>query len=143
MNQFQQFIICANFVKQVCADEKESRKDLYIKATSYAGQLKARRSQMLKEQEFHLTTKKGQAGPETVPALPAPAGPASGANIKVESGKESESESTSRSGSREKSLTKGGGDRDKGTPDRKGRKERESKERSRERSSKVITFYYY
>ncbi len=33
---------------QVCADEKESRKDLYIKATSYSGQLKARKSSMLK-----------------------------------------------------------------------------------------------
>ncbi len=39
---------------QVCTDEKENRKDLYIKATSYSGQLKARKSQMLKEHEFHL-----------------------------------------------------------------------------------------
>ena len=47
------------FVKtiQVCADEKEQRKDLYIKATSYSGQLKARKSKMLKENEFHVTKK--------------------------------------------------------------------------------------
>ena len=42
---------------QVCADEKDQRKDLYIKATSYSGQLKARKSKMLKENEFHVTKK--------------------------------------------------------------------------------------
>ena len=41
----------------MCADEKEQRKDLYIKATSYSGQLKARKSKMLKESEFHVTKK--------------------------------------------------------------------------------------
>ena len=102
---------------------------------------------MLKEQEFHLTSKKGSTtnsgSGDSVVSLPAPVGPASGSNLKTES----ESESKSRSVSREKSLTKS--DREKDTPDRKARKERdrESKERSREdRSSKVQInklFYLY
>ena len=33
------------FCPKVCADEKEQRKDLYVIATSYLGQLKARKSQ--------------------------------------------------------------------------------------------------
>ena len=120
---------------QVCADEKESRKDLYIKATSYSGQLKARKSQMLKEHDFHLTTKKGAAPSATGDAatsIPVSGSPASVSNIKSES-----DESKSRSASREKSLTKS--DREK-SPDRIARKsrDRDSKEKS-DRSSKVTT----
>merc|ERR1719411_1960780 len=51
-------------IDKVCADEKEQRKDLYIKATSYSGQLKARKSKMLKENEF-LVTKKAPPTSET------------------------------------------------------------------------------
>ena len=36
---------CITFVLKVCTDEKEQRKDLYVIATSYLGQLKARKSQ--------------------------------------------------------------------------------------------------
>jgi THO complex subunit 2 len=48
---------------QVCADEKEKRKDLFIVATSYMGQLKARKPQLIKENEFHMA-KKGSANGE-------------------------------------------------------------------------------
>merc|ERR1719468_742983 len=40
-------------IEKVCNDEKESRKDLYIKAMSYSGQLKARKHMVMKEHEFH------------------------------------------------------------------------------------------
>ena len=36
---------CITFAFKVCTDEKEQRKDLYVIATSYLGQLKARKSQ--------------------------------------------------------------------------------------------------
>ncbi|CAB4067489.1 THOC2 [Lepeophtheirus salmonis] len=52
-------------IEKVCADEKEHRKDLYIKATSYSGQLKARKSSMLKEHEFHVVKKQGGAATTT------------------------------------------------------------------------------
>ena len=39
----------------MCAEEKEARKDLYIKAMSYSGQLKIRKSSMTPENEFHKT----------------------------------------------------------------------------------------
>merc|ERR1711936_1173685 len=48
-------VVIEKRIDKVCADEKEQRKDLYIKATSYSGQLKARKSKMLKENEFHVT----------------------------------------------------------------------------------------
>merc|ERR1711881_184968 len=47
-------VVIEKRIDKVCADEKEQRKDLYIKATSYSGQLKARKSKMLKENEFHV-----------------------------------------------------------------------------------------
>ncbi len=47
------------FIK-VCAEEKDQRKDLYVMATSYMGQLKSRKPTMMKEHEFHLA-KKGAA----------------------------------------------------------------------------------
>merc|ERR1711981_1030042 len=40
-------------IEKVCTDEKESRKDLYIKAMSYSGQLKARKHLVMREHEFH------------------------------------------------------------------------------------------
>ena len=40
-------------IEKVCNDEKESRKDLYIKAMSYSGQLRNRKNSVLKEHEFH------------------------------------------------------------------------------------------
>ena len=40
-------------IEKVCNEEKESRKDLYIKAMSYSGQLKNRKNSVLKEHEFH------------------------------------------------------------------------------------------
>merc|ERR1712241_284277 len=43
-------------IEKVCNDEKESRKDLYIKAMSYSGQLRNRKNSVLKEHEFHQVT---------------------------------------------------------------------------------------
>merc|ERR1712045_976228 len=40
-------------IEKVCEEEKESRKDLYIKAMSYSGQLKARKHLVMREHEFH------------------------------------------------------------------------------------------
>merc|ERR1719187_2015047 len=40
-------------IEKVCEEEKEKRKDLYIKARSYQGQLQAKKSKMMKEAEFH------------------------------------------------------------------------------------------
>ena len=47
-------------IDKVCSEEKEQRKDLYVMATSYMGQLKSRKPGMMKETEFHQT-KKGAA----------------------------------------------------------------------------------
>ena len=54
----------------MCAEEKEERKDLYIKAMSYSGQLKVRKSSMYKEHEFHKTkdTPKEVNGTAAAPA---------------------------------------------------------------------------
>merc|ERR1711997_1142364 len=48
-------------IEKVCNDEKESRKDLYIKAMSYSGQLRNRKNSVLKEHEFHQVGAKGEA----------------------------------------------------------------------------------
>merc|ERR1712223_961056 len=40
-------------IEKVCEEEKDSRKDLYIKAMSYSGQLKARKHLVMREHEFH------------------------------------------------------------------------------------------
>jgi len=111
-------------IEKVCADEKESRKDLYIKAMSYSGQLKARKHLVMKEYEFHqVALNKADADKNEVdtPALPAP----KKASKSVEKVADT---STSRSQSREKSLSRG--DRET-SEDRKARKERESKSRDR------------
>ncbi len=47
-------------IDKVCSEEKEQRKDLYVMATSYMGQLKSRKPTMMKEHEFHQA-KKGAA----------------------------------------------------------------------------------
>merc|ERR1711997_1351985 len=47
-------------IEKVCNDEKESRKDLYIKAMSYSGQLRNRKNSVLKEHEFHQVGAKGE-----------------------------------------------------------------------------------
>jgi len=39
-------------------EEKDKRQDLYILATSYSGQLKARCSKMIHEKDFHLVSEK-------------------------------------------------------------------------------------
>lgn len=41
-------------IEKVCEQEKNQRKDLYIIATSYKGQLKARKPNLMKEHDFHL-----------------------------------------------------------------------------------------
>jgi len=41
-------------VEKVCAEEKDQRADLYIKARSYHGKLTINKSRMVKENEFHL-----------------------------------------------------------------------------------------
>ena len=115
-------------IEKVCAEEKEQRKDLYIKATSYSGLLKARKSHMLKEHEFH------QAKPKpgevvTTSTSSSKLGAKTDANknsAKERISSSRERDSNSRSQSREKSLSK---------DDRKS-KERASREKSRDPKEK-------
>merc|ERR1712179_788812 len=64
-------------IDNVCTEEKEKRKDLYIKAMSYSGQLKTRKASMLKEQDFHIVKNKSGSSlrpvPDPSPASPSPA----------------------------------------------------------------------
>jgi len=59
-------------IGKVCEQEKEQRKDLYVIATSYKGQLKARKANFMKESDFHqVKTKAGtvvQNGGQDSPA---------------------------------------------------------------------------
>jgi len=41
-------------IEKVCEEEKEKRKDLYIKACSYRGKLQRCKGRMIKEQDFHI-----------------------------------------------------------------------------------------
>merc|ERR1712203_689572 len=54
-------------IEKVCEEEKESRKDLYIKAMSYSGQLKARRHLVMREHEFHQVAERVGELPEEPP----------------------------------------------------------------------------
>ncbi|CAB3360322.1 Hypothetical predicted protein [Cloeon dipterum] len=45
-------------IEKVRSEEKDKRQDLYILATSYSGQLKARSSKMIHEKDFHLVSEK-------------------------------------------------------------------------------------
>ncbi|XP_059482003.1 THO complex subunit 2 isoform X2 [Neocloeon triangulifer] len=45
-------------IEKVRNEEKDKRQDLYILATSYSGQLKARSSKMIHEKDFHLVSEK-------------------------------------------------------------------------------------
>jgi len=51
-------------IEKVCEQEKDQRKDLYIIATSYKGQLKAKKPGLMKENDFHLV--KAKPGTATV-----------------------------------------------------------------------------
>lgn len=123
-------------IEKVCADEKEQRKDLYIKAMSYSGQLKARRHLVMKEHEFHQVAEKKEDGetasstppPSTASSASAAAKKASKKEKETKEAKEPKESSSSRSQSREKSLSRS--EREK-SEDRKARKERESKSRDR------------
>ena len=135
-------------LQQVCADEKEQRKDLYIKATSYSGQLKARKSKMLKESEFHVT-KKAPPTSETKPATTKDVKESNSTNhekgttaagrtkISVAESSSTSRDSTSRSresASRERDSTRRSESRE---TDRKSReRDRASRERSRNESDK-------
>lgn len=111
-------------IEKVCSEEKESRKDLYIKAMSYSGQLKARKHLVMKEHEFHQVSKADVKEEETPPPK----------KIAANNAKAKESrDSTSRSQSREKSLSR---TERESSEDRKARKERESKSRDRTIASK-------
>ena len=135
----------------MCADEKEQRKDLYIKATSYSGQLKARKSKMLKESEFHVT-KKAPPTSETKPATAkdvklemnstneksSSASSTGRTKISVADNSSSSRDSTSRgreSASRERESSRRSESREN---DRKSReRDRASRERSRNESDKT------
>lgn len=118
-------VLMTNFIK-VCADEKEQRKDLYIIATSYMGQLKSRKSHMMKESDFHLSKSSKNTNinaPTTTNSTPEK-------SSKTISAKNSEGRSSKgRSESREKSISK---------DERRSKKDRESK--SRERSKVIRAF---
>ena len=43
-------------VEKVCEEEKDKRKDLYIKARSYQGKLSLCKPRMMKEENFHLVS---------------------------------------------------------------------------------------
>ena len=121
-------------IEKVCNDEKESRKDLYIKAMSYSGQLKARKHLVMKEHEFHQVnakpedkTKDEEAGPQKKVAI---SSSKKDASISRES---SVTDKDRRSKSREKSMSRS--ERET-SEDRKARKERESKSRDRSLGAK-------
>jgi THO complex subunit 2 len=43
-------------VEKVCEEEKDKRKDLYIRARSYQGKLSLCKPRMMKEENFHLVS---------------------------------------------------------------------------------------
>lgn len=43
---------------KVRSEEKDKRQDLYILATSYSGQLKAKSAKMIHEKDFHTVSEK-------------------------------------------------------------------------------------
>jgi hypothetical protein len=49
--------LCA-YVFQVREEEKNQRQDLFILATSYSGQLKAKSASMIRESDFHQVSDK-------------------------------------------------------------------------------------
>ena len=113
-------------------DEKEKRKDLYAMASSYLGQLKSKKPNMLKEHEFHITKKGATPTENTKKSMTA-------SKVSPKEDRRSESRddrSNSRSQSREKSAHRSV-DREK-SEDRKARKERESK--SKERSVSRVRY---
>jgi len=127
-------------IEKVCNDEKESRKDLYIKAMSYSGQLRNRKNSVLKEHEFHQVGAKGEelknAKDEEMVATtttnPKKVALTSAANkeTKEATNTSRDSSSRSRSQSHEKSLSRS--NRDSTSEDRKAAKgERESKSKDR------------
>ena len=104
-------------IDKVCAEEKEQRPDLYVMATSYMGQLKARKATMLKEADFHIS-KRSELKTTNTESSP---------STKKSTSKEREMTSSSstdqrhRSQSREKSVSS----------DRRSRRERESQSREK------------
>lgn len=122
-------------IEKVCNDEKESRKDLYIKAMSYSGQLRNRKNSVLKEHEFHQISGKVEektAKEEETPAANNQKKTATNAGSANKESKDASNsrDSTSRSQSREKSTSKS--NRESTSEDRKLEKEkRESKSRDR------------
>merc|ERR1719189_855122 len=130
-------------IEKVCNDEKESRKDLYIKAMSYSGQLRNRKNSVLKEHEFHQVGAKGEAEKNAkeeevnVAAASATTNNQKKVTLTTSANKETketsnsrDSNSRSRSQSHEKSLSRS--NRDSTSEDRKAAKgERESKSKDR------------
>ena len=125
-------------IEKVCNDEKESRKDLYIKAMSYSGQLRNRKNSVLKEHEFHQVGAKGEeknAKEEEVVAATnnqkkVASNSAANKDTKEADKTSRDSSSRSRSQSHEKSLSRS--NRDSTSEDRKsGKGERESKSKDR------------
>ena len=113
-------------IEKVCAQEKDERKDLYIKAMSYSGQLKAKKSSMLKEYEFHQTKdspkENGSVNKTSSTSVTAP---------KSDAKNSSRSSRDRESQSRERSVSK---------DDRKSR-ERSSRERSRDPKVSFLHFH--
>jgi len=127
-------------IEKVCAEEKEARKDLYIKAMSYSGQLKVRKSSMFKEHEFHKTkdTSKENGSASAKPAAPS-------AETTSPSAKKSKADSLARdsssrdreSKSRERSSSKTPAGEARRSRDRDLRQSRERSEDPKEKSSKT------
>merc|ERR1719357_908971 len=127
-------------IEKVCAEEKEARKDLYIKAMSYSGQLKVRKSSMFKEHEFHKTkdTSKENGSASAKPA-------ATSAETTSPSAKKSKADSLARdsssrdreSKSRERSSSKTPAGEARRSRDRDLRQSRERSEDPKEKSSKT------
>lgn len=114
-------------IEKVCNDEKESRKDLYIKAMSYSGQLKARKHCVMKEHEFHQVT--GATDEKTQSGQKDDDTPKKTTSVKKEPSVSKDlNDANSRSQSREKSLSRS---ERENSEDRKARRERESKSRDR------------
>lgn len=90
-------------IEKVCAEEKEARKDLYIKAMSYSGQLKARKQFVMKEHEFHQVSGAKAAEEKIAPSKDEDP---KKANAKKDSSVSKDRDTKSRSQSREKSMSR-------------------------------------
>lgn len=112
-------------IEKVCSEEKEARKDLYIKAMSYSGQLKARKQFVMKEHEFHQIS--GSKASDSEKTTPSKDEDSKKSNAKKEVSKDRDTKS--RSQSREKSMSRV--ERETSEDRRNDQRSRDSKSRDR------------